>query len=398
MTTSSWRSSRGSRSSTSPGHDSASTPSSAPCASSTASGSGSTPRGTPDRCCSRDIWNAQTLSEIKLALDDDGGESAEAVVLHHLGLEDERVEHLRVQELDRVVPDHLTCVYLPALRAPVGRELAALESVVAELRERCPWDRKQTHHSLTRHLIEECYETIEAIDHLGDPPDPGASAALEEELGDVLCQVMFHAQLAKEEGLFELADVARTVREKLVHRHPHVFGGREGVTTVEAVLSQWEELKRQEKGRTSLMDGIPAALPALLLATKLERKATGVGLGAAVTGGATGLPPEVESALVGDADTLGEALCSLARAGGRRRRRRRSRLPGGGRALPGALPGGRAFGGRRRFDVGGCLRGGPTALLRRGRARSAWSGGLLPRLITLFTPATPVTGRRQGET
>ncbi len=260
------------------------------------------------------VWNAETLSEIKLELDDDGGESAEAVVLHHLGLKDERVEHVRVAELDRVVPDHLTCVYLPALRSPVGRELAALESVVAELRERCPWDRNQTHRSLTRHLIEECYETIEAIDRLGDPPDPAASAALEEELGDVLCQVMFHAQLAKEEGLFALADVARTVREKLVYRHPHVFGGREGVTTVEAVLSQWEELKRQEKGRTSLMDGIPAALPALLLATKLERKAAGVGLSAMITGGAAGLPAEVESALVGDADALGEALCSLARA------------------------------------------------------------------------------------
>ncbi len=256
------------------------------------------------------IWNAETLSEVKLAIDDP---SAEAVVLSHLGLEDERVERVGVGDLDRVVPDHLTCVYLPALAAPVARELAALESVVAELRERCPWDRKQTHRSLTRHLIEECYETIEAIDRLGDPPDPAASAALEEELGDVLCQVMFHAQLAKEEGLFELADVARTVREKLVYRHPHVFGGREGVTTVDAVLSQWEELKRLEKGRQSLMDGIPAALPALLLAMKLERKAQGVGLGAAVTG-ASGLPGAVEDALLRDADALGEALCFLARA------------------------------------------------------------------------------------
>jgi tetrapyrrole methylase family protein / MazG family protein len=257
------------------------------------------------------LWNAGALSEIKLAIDDD---AAGAVVLSHLGLDDERLEHVRVGELDRVVPDHLTCVYLPRLAAPTGRELAALESVVAELRERCPWDQKQTHRSLTRHLIEECYETIEAIDRLGDPPDPAASAALEEELGDVLCQVMFHAQLAKEEGLFALADVARTVREKLVYRHPHVFGGREGVTTVDAVLSQWEELKRQEKGRQSLMDGIPAALPALLLAMKLERKASGVGLGTAVTGGVTGLPNTMADALVADADALGEALCSLARS------------------------------------------------------------------------------------
>lgn len=257
------------------------------------------------------IWNPQTLSEIKLAVDDD---DQVAFVLAHLGLEDERVEQVRLGELDRLVPDHLTCVYLPALRAPAARELAALEEVVAELRERCPWDRKQTHRSLTRHLIEECYETTEAIDRLGDPPDPAASAALEEELGDVLCQVMFHAQLAKEEGLFELRDVARTVKDKLVYRHPHVFGGREGVTTVEAVLSQWEELKRQEKGRASLMDGIPAALPALLLAMKLERKAAAVGLGVAETGGATGLSKAAEAALVGDAEALGEALAALARA------------------------------------------------------------------------------------
>jgi tetrapyrrole methylase family protein / MazG family protein len=256
------------------------------------------------------IWNARTLSEIKLVSDDN---EATAVVLSHLGLEDERVEQVRLGELDRLTPDHLTCVYLPSLARPTGHELAALQAVVAELRERCPWDRKQTHASLTRHLIEECYETIEAIDRLGEPPDPAVSGALEEELGDVLCQVMFHAQLAKEEGLFELADVARTVREKLVFRHPHVFGGREGVTTVDAVLSQWEELKRQEKGRTSLMDGIPAALPALLLAMKLERKASGVGLGASPTGGREIFSEKIAAALDGDADALGEALLALAR-------------------------------------------------------------------------------------
>ncbi len=257
------------------------------------------------------IWEKDTLSQIKLANDD---ETAVAVVLSHLGLPDERVEEMPIGELDRVVPDHLTCVYLPAIKEPVGHELAALQLVVAELRERCPWDQKQTHRSLTRHLIEECYETIEAIDRLGDPPDPQASVALEEELGDVLCQVMFHAQLAKEEGLFELSDVARTVREKLVYRHPHVFGGRKGVTTVDAVLSQWEELKRQEKGRASLMEGIPAALPALLLATKLERKAHGVGLGADATGGDGGLSKEALSLLLADGDALGEALVFLARA------------------------------------------------------------------------------------
>lgn len=256
------------------------------------------------------VWNAETLSEIKLATDD---LASEAFVLFRLGLDDEAVEKTTVGDLDRLTPDHLTCIYLPALAAPTGRELAALESVVAELREKCPWDRNQTHRSLTRHLIEECYETVEAIDRLGEPPDIAASAALEEELGDVLCQVMFHSELAKEEGLFELADVARTVREKLVFRHPHVFGGREGVTTVDAVLSQWEELKRQEKSRDSLMDGIPGALPALLLATKIERKAAGVGLGAAVTG-RSAREFLMDEGVLADADALGEVLLSLARA------------------------------------------------------------------------------------
>ncbi len=102
-------------------------------------------------------------------------------------------------------------------------------------------------------------------------------AHLKEELGDLLFQIVFHARLAEEEGLFTLADVARGVHEKLVHRHPHVFGDVD-VTGAQQVVANWEEIKKEEKGRSSVTEGIPTDLPALLLSTKLQRKALSVGL------------------------------------------------------------------------------------------------------------------------
>ena len=135
--------------------------------------------------------------------------------------------------------------------------------LVLTLRSGCPWDREQTHHSLTRHLVEETYEVLEAIEGL-----PGSYAHLEEELGDLLFQVVFHSVIGAEEGEFTLADVARGVHDKLVSRHPHVFGG-------EPV--PWEELKRREKGRASVMEGVPRNLPALLYAYKVLGKAQSAG-------------------------------------------------------------------------------------------------------------------------
>ena len=127
------------------------------------------------------------------------------------------------EELDRTVePDHLTCLWIPALAEPVAAELARFAELVRTLRARCPWDRQQTHRSLTRHLLEETYEVLEAIDELD--AGPAGYEHLEEELGDLLFQVAFHATLAAEAGQFTLADVARGVHDKLVDRHPHVFG------------------------------------------------------------------------------------------------------------------------------------------------------------------------------
>ena len=217
--------------------------------------------------------NQRVLSDIKLAVDDPGDEPV--VVLQGLGTDDERVFEVAWADLDRDVDaDHLTTIYIQSLASPVGAELLRFQELVATLRRECPWDREQTHLSLRRHLIEEAYEVLEAID--GFDPETGEGAEdLEEELGDLLFQVFLHSVLAAEEGWFELADVARTVHDKLYDRHPHVFGGHE-VTTEELVVS-WEARKVEEKGRASVLDGMPAALPALSLAEKTVKKAGAIG-------------------------------------------------------------------------------------------------------------------------
>jgi tetrapyrrole methylase family protein/MazG family protein len=132
----------------------------------------------------------------------------------------------------------------------------------------CPWDQQQTHESLARHLLEETYETLEAI-------EDGDLAALREELGDLVLQVVFHSEIAFEEGAFGVADVLDDLREKLVKRHPHVFGDV-SVSGAEEVHRNWERIKRDEKG-SGVLDGIPKALPSLARAAKVYRRAVGVG-------------------------------------------------------------------------------------------------------------------------
>ncbi len=233
-------------------------------------------------------WSRSVLSGIKLSVESPPAEPV--TVLHHLGLPDERVWDVPWEEIDRIEPDHLTSLWIPALTAPVACELVALDVLVRTLRERCPWDRRQTHASLGRHLLEESYEVLEAIDALAAvdagavPPEvvPAALerkavADLEEELGDLLFQVLFHATLAAEAGRFTLADVARGVHDKLVRRHPHVFGDVVA-DTADEVATNWEAIKKAEKGRASVTEGIPAALPSLALAAKLQRKAVAIGM------------------------------------------------------------------------------------------------------------------------
>jgi tetrapyrrole methylase family protein/MazG family protein len=214
------------------------------------------------------------LSDVKLAMDLD---DPPVVVLQRLGLPDEHIESVARVDLDRVVePDHLTSLWLDAAGAPVASEVARFDELVHVLRERCPWDREQTHRTLTRHLLEETYEVLEAIELL-DPVSGDGYEHLEEELGDLLFQICFHATLAAENGAFTLADVARGIHDKLVHRHPHVFGDVDA-EDAGTVMRNWEQIKQQEKGRASIFDGIPSSLPSLLYAHKVLRKAQSIGI------------------------------------------------------------------------------------------------------------------------
>jgi MazG family protein len=149
-----------------------------------------------------------------------------------------------------------------------GEEFVQLVETIRRIRKECPWDREQTHESLRKYLIEECFEAAEAIDSKNPK-------ALKEELGDILIQVIFHSILAEEGGSFTLSDVLKETREKLIRRHPHVFGSR-NLQTGEEVLKQWEEIKNEE-GRDSVLAGVPNDLPALLKAYRITEKAKAVG-------------------------------------------------------------------------------------------------------------------------
>jgi tetrapyrrole methylase family protein/MazG family protein len=214
------------------------------------------------------------LSDVKLALDLDG---PPILVLQRLGAADESIVTVERSELDRaVVPDHLTSLWIDTVAPAVASEVARFDELVHVLRERCPWDREQTHATLTRHLLEETYEVLEAIEHL-DPETGEGYEHLEEELGDLLFQICFHATLAAERGAFTLADVARGIHDKLVLRHPHVFADVQA-DDAGAVIRNWEQIKKAEKGLESIFDGIPTSLPSLLYAHKVVRKATTLGI------------------------------------------------------------------------------------------------------------------------
>lgn len=205
----------------------------------------------------------------------------------------ERVEELPLYQLDRLEwLDHETSLYVPgnAVSMPEGRIEAApsfrgpayrlalypldpLVGVMQRLRGEggCPWDRAQSHQSLKPYMVEESYEIWEAIDE-------GDADKLCEELGDLLLQIIFHAQIASEEGSFDFNDVVEGVVAKMIRRHPHVFGEAK-VSGVQEVIENWEEIKRRENGkeRPSFLDGIPLHLPALSYAQKVQRKAAQVG-------------------------------------------------------------------------------------------------------------------------
>lgn len=270
------------------------------------------------------------LGDVKLALLEVLPPAHPVTVLARLGLPGERVGAVALEDLDRgvVEPDHLTSLFVDTGDAAVTPETARLLELAERLRGPggCPWDAEQDHRSLTRYLLEEAYEVVDAVEALppgagarpgpdAGPPaaadggtDAGTAAydALADELGDLLYQVVFHAVLAREAGAFTFADVARGIHDKLVRRHPHVFGGVEADTSGD-VMRNWEQIKKEERASESVVDGIPAGLPALLEAHKLLRKAASIGLGTSA-----GVPPDRTAAL----DRLDAATAGLHAAAG----------------------------------------------------------------------------------
>lgn len=152
----------------------------------------------------------------------------------------------------------------------MSEEISRLIQVMNQLREKCPWDQKQTHNSLLKYLVEETYELVDAI-------ESGDSNQMREELGDLLLQIIFHARIASEESKFTIDDVASGISEKLIARHPHVFGDTIAATADE-VEANWEALKAAEKNRNSVVDGIPLSQPALSWTSAVIERATKKGL------------------------------------------------------------------------------------------------------------------------
>jgi len=226
------------------------------------------------------------LSDIKLAAEDSDSLSNDdmpVIILHHLGLPDEVVKTVPWSELDHSIEaDHLTSIYIPELRAPVGQELIAFHELARTLRRECPWDREQTHQTLTTYLLEETYEVVDAIAAL-DIDDAQTDEHLIEELGDLLYQIEFHAAIAEQEGRFTMGDVARGIHDKLVRRHPHVFAPNENSAIgTEALVKSWDEIKKAEKAAKGIADGpfggIVQATGSLAYASAILKRATKAGI------------------------------------------------------------------------------------------------------------------------
>ena len=219
------------------------------------------------------IDSREILADIVAAVDSPPTERV--TILQRLGLEDEKVEKLDWEDLiEKVEPDHLTACFIPCLQSPIASELQKFIDLVAVLRVQCPWDSQQTHSSLTSHLLEETYEVLEAIESFNEETKEG-SEDLEEELGDLLFQIVFHSRIAADDGRFDLADVTKGIYEKLYRRHPRIFESEQEEKVsdnVDSAHKRWEEIKKEEKKRSSVLDGIPDALPALAYTQKLFEK------------------------------------------------------------------------------------------------------------------------------
>ena len=231
------------------------------------------------------VYNRRLASGVKLALGEIYPDDWEVALVRWAGMPEERVERRALAELDRgAEADHLTTLYVPPLTPlAAARVPEGLRYVVARLRapDGCPWDREQTHQSLRPFVLEEAYEVAEVLDEW----DGSAEIAekLAEELGDLLLQVYLQAQVAHDEDLFHIGDVFQGITEKLIRRHPHVFGEVEARDAAQ-VLRNWETLKKAERAARgeevaseSVLRGIPKSAPALYQAYELSKKAAKAG-------------------------------------------------------------------------------------------------------------------------
>lgn len=228
------------------------------------------------------VYDTFTASDVKLSLMELYPDDFEVIVCHYLGVQGkEIIERTPVYELDRTENyGNLSLIYVPRSEDEQirNRTFARLHEIVGILRSPggCPWDQEQTHQSLRQNFIEETYEVLETIDD--DDPEH-----MQEELGDVLLQIMLHAQIEEETGAFTVYDVIESLNQKLIFRHPHVFGDREA-NDAQTALQNWDAMKVEEKKlkgtldvAASLLDGVPRDLPALLTAYKIQKKAAKVG-------------------------------------------------------------------------------------------------------------------------
>lgn len=222
------------------------------------------------------LYSRALASDVKLTLLNQYGPEHEVKLVHAAGTRDQRVAALALAEIDRRDDlAHLTTLYVPPLARAGG--FAAFQEVIAHLRapEGCPWDREQTHQSLRKHLLEETYEVLEALD-ADDAP------ALREELGDLLLQVVLHTQIAVDQEEFRMVEVIAGIRDKLIRRHPHVFG-EVNVSGAEEVTRNWEAIKREERAQSrksehiSLLDGVVKGMPALAQSEAYGARAARVG-------------------------------------------------------------------------------------------------------------------------
>jgi tetrapyrrole methylase family protein/MazG family protein len=259
------------------------------------------------------MYSPAIASAVKTALTYVYPEDHQVTLLIATGTSEQELRSFPLVDLDRMTFDHLSTLFVPASDPLVFNRVSdGLQQIVARLRAPggCPWDREQTHESLMRHMAEEAYELIEAV-------EDGSLSDLAEELGDVLLQVYLHAQIAEEAGDFSLEDVIQALSSKLVRRHPHVFGNRT-IATSGDVIKAWDQIKQEERseknGRAneSLFSSIPRSLPSLARSQTVLRRARSLGLNIDVSehGDPSAVSPEERIAkmlaqIVDEADRVG---------------------------------------------------------------------------------------------